>query len=66
LCALYEVSPWMKSTIMTVEPENRIAAWQYAATSTLLLPHMLNFFWGFKVIKGFAAVVKKQLRKKAN
>mmetsp|Transcript_80587 Transcript_80587/g.231357 ORF Transcript_80587/g.231357 Transcript_80587/m.231357 type:complete len:181 (+) Transcript_80587:43-585(+) len=59
LIAMWNAPPW------SVELENKAQAggihwlcWVFSIS--LVFPHLLNLFWGVKVVKGFAAVICKK------
>eukprot|EP00928_Gymnodinium_smaydae_P074235 TRINITY_DN57300_c0_g1_i1.p1 TRINITY_DN57300_c0_g1~~TRINITY_DN57300_c0_g1_i1.p1 ORF type:complete len:344 (+),score=79.87 TRINITY_DN57300_c0_g1_i1:111-1034(+) len=59
LRALWYAPPWTSTVYRAVAP-GELMEWQVLLTSTLVLPHLLNLFWGVKVIRGFLAVLRKQ------
>lgn len=64
--AMYNAPPWSTELEMTAQAGG-IHAWCSIFSMSLVLPHLLNFFWGVKVVSGFAAVVfpKKEKNGKA-
>jgi hypothetical protein len=54
LRALWYAPPWTYEVKYAVLPDEPFQLWQRLATCMILVPHVLNFFWGYKVITGFA------------
>lgn len=52
LVAFWQVPPWQNW--MAPVPQ-----WALPWSRILLIPHALNFFWGYKVLVGFLAVISK-------
>lgn len=50
LLSLFRASPWFSHL-------QGVPGWAVPLSSMVILPHILNFFWGIKVIRGFAKVV---------
>merc|ERR1712146_78427 len=65
LRALWEVPPWNPEAVKERSDVSSLATYQLLSLYTLIIPHMLNLFWGVKVIKGFAAVALQKDTKRA-
>jgi len=59
LLALWHAPPWSKAT-------EGVPAYVWMGSVTLLLPHAMNFFWGVKVVRGFASVAAGALGRRAS
>lgn len=58
LIAMWNSPPWSEAVERAASPKGvHHLCWIFSAS--LLLPHVMNFFWGVKVVKGFLAVVLK-------
>eukprot|EP00927_Polykrikos_kofoidii_P082276 TRINITY_DN8138_c0_g1_i2.p1 TRINITY_DN8138_c0_g1~~TRINITY_DN8138_c0_g1_i2.p1 ORF type:complete len:284 (-),score=38.95 TRINITY_DN8138_c0_g1_i2:377-1228(-) len=55
---MWQHQPWFSGAYVAV-PQ-----WVLTGSSWLILPHILNAFWGYKVVTGFLAVVMKKGDKK--
>lgn len=65
LVALYHAQPWSEANERAAAGPAGIHPWCWIFSASLVLPHLLNFFWGFKVVKGFLSVFFKPSKNKA-
>lgn len=65
LVALWRATPWTQSVEWAAVPGG-IHEWCWIFSASLVAPHLLNLFWGVKVVQGFLAIVcgKKDSKKK--
>lgn len=56
LLALWHATPWLHSVETAASPEG-IHEWCWIFSSSLVAPHLLNLFWGIKVVQGFLAII---------
>mmetsp|Transcript_33014 Transcript_33014/g.60517 ORF Transcript_33014/g.60517 Transcript_33014/m.60517 type:complete len:300 (+) Transcript_33014:96-995(+) len=61
LRAMWYITPWLKRWAdhfcPGVIPDQFPAVLFHVGTATLVIPHLLNLFWGVKVVKGFVGVI---------
>jgi len=62
--AMWLSPPWSRAVVLDVAKE-WIHDWCCFFSATLVLPHLLNLFWGIKVVRGFLAVATSKGRKPA-
>jgi len=65
LMAMWNAPPWSREAELTAQPGGiHSLCWLYA--SMLVAPHLMNLFWGVKVVQGFLGVMfgKKGGKKK--
>merc|ERR1719215_1826939 len=63
LMAMWNAPPWSSKLEQAAQPGG-VHAWCWIFSASLVLPHLLNLFWGVKVVSGFAAVLTKKDSKK--
>lgn len=66
LLAMYLAPPWSKANEIAAAGPQGIHDWCWIFSGSLVFPHLLNIFWGFKVVKGFVGVLFKGKKKKAS
>lgn len=66
LRSLWEAPPWSPDAVQKRSDVSSLATYQLLSLYTLIIPHMLNLFWGVKVVKGFVAVALQKDSKDAN
>jgi len=63
LLAMWNAPPWSLALETAAQPGG-IHEWCWMFSASLVLPHLLNLFWGVKVVSGFAAVLTGKGSKK--
>lgn len=56
LVAMYNAPPW-SNEMQKGQTGGILHEWAWIFSASLVAPHLLNLFWGVKVVRGFAAVV---------
>lgn len=62
ILALWAMPPWAAEVETKVQPGG-IHQWCWIFSLSLVLPHLLNLFWGVKVVSGFLQVVAGRSKK---
>mmetsp|Transcript_30967 Transcript_30967/g.82034 ORF Transcript_30967/g.82034 Transcript_30967/m.82034 type:complete len:302 (-) Transcript_30967:65-970(-) len=70
LIAMWNAPPWSPQQELAADPKG-IHAWCWIFSVSLVFPHLLNFFWGVKVVNGFLSLAfgagkKKEKKDKDN
>jgi hypothetical protein len=60
--AMYLAPPWSQALEHAAQPGG-IHDWCWIFSASLVAPHLINAFWGFKVVSGFMAVFTKKKSK---
>jgi len=65
LRSLWEVPPWQRDAVRARSSVTDLRTYQLLALYTLIIPHVLNLFWGVKVVKGFVAISLQKEKKES-
>lgn len=65
LIAMWNAPPWSVAVERAAKADG-IHPWCWIFSASLVLPHVMNLFWGVKVIKGFAQVFSKKTKKEGD